>query len=214
MGDAWGGGGGWTLQRTSSCLPDLSPPCPSPPSRPPPQVYAPSVAPSLIQAWRFFSLERQLLHLLLPAFFDLAGSALLNVGLVFVSASATQMLRQSLLLFATAVAVAAYKKPLNRLHFVGLVGCLVRPRRLGGGVGWGGVEALGQMRWLVLSFANFLLKPIYCDNHCLRAAWAWSWRPASPAALAGGGTRQRRRQRRDRGSLEVAAAAAAQASTC
>ena len=54
-----------------------------------------------------------------------AGSALLNIGLVFVSASATQMLRQSLLLFATLLAVAVYRKPLNRLHFVGLLSCLV-----------------------------------------------------------------------------------------
>ena len=45
------------------------------------------------------------------------------------SASATQMLRQSLLLFATALAVVVYGKPLNRLHFVGLAGCLVRIQR-------------------------------------------------------------------------------------
>ncbi|GBF87773.1 hypothetical protein Rsub_00484 [Raphidocelis subcapitata] len=87
-------------------------------------AYAPSVAPSLMQTWRQFTIESQLLHLMLPALFDLVGSALLNIGLVFVSASATQMLRQSLLLFATLLAVLAYKKPLNRLHAAGLLGCL------------------------------------------------------------------------------------------
>lgn len=58
------------------------------------------------------------------------GSALLNIGLVFVSASGTQMLRQSLLLFATALAVVVYRKPLNRLHFIGLGSCLVSGPRL------------------------------------------------------------------------------------
>lgn len=43
--------------------------------RRPPQPYAPSVAPSLAYAWRQVSVESQLLHLLLPAVFDLAGAA-------------------------------------------------------------------------------------------------------------------------------------------
>ena len=37
---------------------------------------APSVAPSLARAWRRLSVERQLLHLTLPAVFDLAGALL------------------------------------------------------------------------------------------------------------------------------------------
>jgi len=87
-----------------------------------------------------------MLHLLLPALFDLAGSALLNIGLVFVSASATQMLRQSLLLFATVVAVAVYRKPLNKLHCVGLLGCLVGGR---GACWFGSVHAFARVGWLV-----------------------------------------------------------------
>lgn len=63
--------------------------------------------------------------MLLPTCFDLCGSGLMNIGLVFITASATQMLRQSLLLFVTLFAVIMYHKPVNRLHLAGLLGCTV-----------------------------------------------------------------------------------------
>lgn len=78
--------------------------------------------------WR--RLDRQLLSaLLLPTLLDLLASCLLNLGLLSVTASAAQMLRQSLLLFAALLGVAVFGKQLNGHHAAGLVGCTVRPGR-------------------------------------------------------------------------------------
>lgn len=74
---------------------------------------------------RFRLLDKQLLLLAVPTLFDLAGAALLNVGLLAVTASATQMLRQSLLPFAALMGVCLWGKRMNRYHLTGLAGCMV-----------------------------------------------------------------------------------------
>ena len=97
-------------------------------------------APSTIIRQRRWRLEKQLLLLLIPTAFDLGSSALLNVGLVLITASATQMLRQSLLLFAALLARLWFKKPLNKYHKLGLTGCVVSA-----GVSWG--QGCGVAEW-------------------------------------------------------------------
>lgn len=94
----------------------------------------PSSAPSTSIRRRWWLLQRRLWLLVLPAAFDLGTSALLNIGLVYITASATQMLRQSLLLFAALLARVWLRKPLNRYHSLGLLGCLVS---------WRGVRVCG-----------------------------------------------------------------------
>ncbi len=69
--------------------------------------------------------DRQFLLMLVSTLLDLASSILLNVGLLFVTASVAQMLRGSLLLFVTALAVLLFQKPLNRFHALGLLSCMV-----------------------------------------------------------------------------------------
>lgn len=73
----------------------------------------------------FKLLDKQLLLLLIPTLFDLLGAALLNIGLLAVTASATAMLRQSLLLFAALLGFGLFKKRLNVYHATGLTGCTV-----------------------------------------------------------------------------------------
>jgi drug/metabolite transporter (DMT)-like permease len=91
-----------------------------------PHVLQSPFAPSSQAATlRFRLLDKQLLLLAVPTLFDLVGAALLNVGLLAVTASATQMLRQSLLLFAALLGVCLWGKRLNTYHLTGLAGCLV-----------------------------------------------------------------------------------------
>ncbi|KAF6261164.1 hypothetical protein COO60DRAFT_1625484 [Scenedesmus sp. NREL 46B-D3] len=85
-----------------------------------PSPFAPSSQASTL---RFRLLDKQLLLLAVPTLFDLAGAALLNVGLLAVTASAMQMLRQSLLLFAALLGVCLWGKRLNSYHKMGLIGC-------------------------------------------------------------------------------------------
>jgi drug/metabolite transporter (DMT)-like permease len=88
-------------------------------------LQSPFAASSQAATLRFRLLDRQLLLLAVPTLFDLVGAALLNVGLLAVTASATQMLRQSLLLFAALMGVCLWGKRLNSYHLTGLAGCLV-----------------------------------------------------------------------------------------
>jgi drug/metabolite transporter (DMT)-like permease len=91
-----------------------------------PRVLQSPFAPSSQAATlRFRLLDKQLLLLAVPTLFDLVGAALLNVGLLAVTASASQMLRQSLLLFAALLGVCLWGKRLNTYHMTGLAGCLV-----------------------------------------------------------------------------------------
>jgi hypothetical protein len=73
-----------------------------------------------------------MLLMMVPMLFDLLGSALLNIGLVFISASAAAMLRQSLLLFATGLALTRWRAQLNKFHATGLAACMVRWRQVDG----------------------------------------------------------------------------------
>jgi drug/metabolite transporter (DMT)-like permease len=94
-----------------------------------PRILQSPFAPSSQAATlRFRLLDKQLLLLAVPTLFDLVGAVLLNVGLLAVTASATQMLRQSLLLFAALMGVCLWGKRLNSYHLTGLTGCLVSKR--------------------------------------------------------------------------------------
>eukprot|EP00878_Enallax_costatus_P025478 GHUV01027258.1.p1 GENE.GHUV01027258.1~~GHUV01027258.1.p1 ORF type:complete len:592 (+),score=138.06 GHUV01027258.1:341-2116(+) len=109
----------------------------------PPMAYIPTSSSSSTQQ-RFTLLDKQLLILLIPTLFDLLGSVLLNIGLLAVTASATAMLRQSLLLFAALLGVGLFKKKLNRLHLAGLAGCTAGLLMVCGGSlasGFGGSSA-------------------------------------------------------------------------
>jgi drug/metabolite transporter (DMT)-like permease len=91
----------------------------------PRNLQSPFATSSQAATLRFRLLDKQLLLLAVPTLFDLAGAALLNVGLLAVTASATQMLRQSLLPFAALMGVCLWGKRMNRYHLTGLVGCVV-----------------------------------------------------------------------------------------
>jgi drug/metabolite transporter (DMT)-like permease len=67
------------------------------------------------------------LLLAIPTVFDLAATVLMNVGLLSVTASVYQMMRGAEMLFAALFTVVFLKRSLNRLHFLGMLFCVVRP---------------------------------------------------------------------------------------
>ncbi|KAK9811225.1 hypothetical protein WJX72_000252 [[Myrmecia] bisecta] len=62
--------------------------------------------------------------LTVPMLFDLAATVLMSVGLLFVTASVYQMLRGAEMLFAGLFSVVFLHRPLNRLHYMGLLLCV------------------------------------------------------------------------------------------
>ena len=70
-------------------------------------------------------LKRALALILIPTAFDLVASMLLAVGLLFVSASAFQMVRGSEVAFAALLSAACLGRRLNRLHIGGIAACMV-----------------------------------------------------------------------------------------
>ncbi|PSC71303.1 Drug Metabolite Transporter (DMT) Superfamily [Micractinium conductrix] len=69
-------------------------------------------------------LKRALALILIPTAFDLVASMLLAVGLLFVSASAFQMVRGSEVAFAALLSAACLGRRLNRLHIGGIAACM------------------------------------------------------------------------------------------
>lgn len=63
--------------------------------------------------------------LAVPMAFDLIATILLSVGLLTTSASVSQMLRGSGMVFSAIFAVVFLKRPLNRLHYWGIAAALV-----------------------------------------------------------------------------------------
>jgi drug/metabolite transporter (DMT)-like permease len=66
---------------------------------------------------------RDVALLLIPTAFDLAATALMNVGLLSVTASVYQMLRGAEMLFAALFAVAFLRRRLNSAHGAGIAAC-------------------------------------------------------------------------------------------
>lgn len=73
--------------------------------------------------------KRSQLHeialLALPTAFDLVATVLMNVGLLYVTASVYQMMRGAEMLFAALFAIAFLGRRLNRYHAGGIVCCVV-----------------------------------------------------------------------------------------
>ena len=63
--------------------------------------------------------------LLIPTVFDLAATVLMNVGLLWVTASVYQMMRGAELLFAATFAVLFLARHLNSLHLGGIACCVL-----------------------------------------------------------------------------------------
>lgn len=68
---------------------------------------------------------KETLMLSIPTFFDLLATVLMNVGLLWVTASVYQMMRGAEMLFAAFFAVAFLKRTLNKWHYGGLLCCIV-----------------------------------------------------------------------------------------
>ncbi len=68
---------------------------------------------------------KETLMLSIPTFFDLLATVLMNVGLLWVTASVYQMMRGAEMLFAAFFAVAFLKRSLNKWHYGGLLCCIV-----------------------------------------------------------------------------------------
>ncbi|CAK0780911.1 hypothetical protein CVIRNUC_005219 [Coccomyxa viridis] len=67
---------------------------------------------------------KEVMILALPMFFDLTATLLMSIGLLYVTASVYQMLRGAEILFSAIFAVTFLKRPLNKLHYGGIAGCL------------------------------------------------------------------------------------------
>ena len=78
---------------------------------------------------------KETLMLSIPTIFDLMATVLMNVGLLYVTASVYQMMRGAEMLFAAAFAVIFLHRKLNRFHYYGLLCCVVRhgPENSGSG---------------------------------------------------------------------------------
>lgn len=61
----------------------------------------------------------------IPTIFDLLATVLMNVGLLWVTASVYQMMRGAEMLFAAFFAVTFLKRKLNTYHMMGLLCCIV-----------------------------------------------------------------------------------------
>lgn len=74
---------------------------------------------------------RQALLLSIPTVFDLIATALMNIGLLSVTASVYQMMRGAEMLFAALFAVLFLHRKLNKYHLSGIGLCTVRGALLG-----------------------------------------------------------------------------------
>lgn len=69
---------------------------------------------------------KDIFMLAIPTFFDLIATVLMNIGLLSVTASVYQMMRGAEMLFAALFAVSFLHRKLNRMHFLGILCCVVR----------------------------------------------------------------------------------------
>lgn len=81
--------------------------------------------------------------LALPTIFDLIATVLMNVGLLYVTASVYQMMRGAEMLFAAFFAITFLGRKLNRYHALGIVCCVVSDSVVLGGEGRG-TRAVGK----------------------------------------------------------------------
>eukprot|EP00199_Chlamydomonas_sp_CCMP681_P000784 CAMPEP_0119110376 /NCGR_PEP_ID=MMETSP1180-20130426/29240_1 /TAXON_ID=3052 ORGANISM="Chlamydomonas cf sp, Strain CCMP681" /NCGR_SAMPLE_ID=MMETSP1180 /ASSEMBLY_ACC=CAM_ASM_000741 /LENGTH=458 /DNA_ID=CAMNT_0007096685 /DNA_START=1 /DNA_END=1377 /DNA_ORIENTATION=+ len=68
---------------------------------------------------------KEIMMLAIPTFFDLLATILMNVGLLYVTASVYQMMRGAEMLFAALFAIAFLGRKLNRFHLGGISCCLL-----------------------------------------------------------------------------------------
>ncbi len=68
---------------------------------------------------------KETLLLAIPTFFDLLATILMNIGLLYVTASVYQMMRGAEMLFAALFAVTFLGRRLNRFHLLGILCCVV-----------------------------------------------------------------------------------------
>ncbi|KAL6759741.1 hypothetical protein V8C86DRAFT_2568243 [Haematococcus lacustris] len=68
---------------------------------------------------------RETLLLAIPTFFDLLATILMNIGLLWVTASVYQMMRGAEMLFAALFTVVFLGRKLNRFHLGGIACCIV-----------------------------------------------------------------------------------------
>eukprot|EP00955_Chlamydomonas_euryale_P116887 366444-Chlamydomonas_euryale.AAC.8 len=68
---------------------------------------------------------RETLFLSVPAIFDLIATILMNIGLLWVTASVYQMMRGAEMLFAAFFAITFLNRSLNKYHLMGLSCCVV-----------------------------------------------------------------------------------------
>lgn len=66
-----------------------------------------------------------MLLLALPTSFDLVATVLMNVGLLYVTASVYQMMRGAEMLFAATFAILFLGRRLNFYHLMGIICCVV-----------------------------------------------------------------------------------------
>lgn len=64
--------------------------------------------------------------ILIPTAFDLAATALMSVGLLYVTVSVYQMMRGTEIIFSALLSTAFLRRDLNRQHVVGIMLCTVR----------------------------------------------------------------------------------------
>lgn len=67
---------------------------------------------------------REVLMLSVPTAFDLLATVLMNVGLLYVTASVYQMMRGAEMIFAAVFAVTFLKRHLNKFHYLGILCCM------------------------------------------------------------------------------------------
>uniref|UniRef100_A0A7S3QMG5 EamA domain-containing protein n=1 Tax=Dunaliella tertiolecta TaxID=3047 RepID=A0A7S3QMG5_DUNTE len=67
---------------------------------------------------------KECLMLAIPTFFDLLATILMNIGLLYVTASVYQMMRGAEMLFAALFSVVFLGRTLNRFHLLGILCCM------------------------------------------------------------------------------------------
>lgn len=68
---------------------------------------------------------KDIFMLAIPTCFDLIATVLMNIGLLSVTASVYQMMRGAEMLFAALFAVSFLHRKLNRMHFLGILCCVI-----------------------------------------------------------------------------------------
>lgn len=88
---------------------------------------------------------RETLLLSIPTFFDLLATILMNIGLLYVTASVYQMMRGAEMLFAALFTVTFLGRKLNRFHLLGILCCICGVILVGTSSYFGGSTSTSQV---------------------------------------------------------------------